>query len=136
MNLQPELFAKLKQCKICGRRLPESYENDVCPSCSSAELLREVKDFIRENVVNEYQVAEHFGIPVKMVKNWIREGRIEYRTKDDTTISGMHCQRCGATVTFGTLCPACLKLLNSNKGYGTTTSTGEANRMRFLDSDS
>ena len=37
-----------------------------------------MKDYIRENNVNEFQVAEHFGIPLSIVKRWMRELRIEY----------------------------------------------------------
>ena len=29
------------------------------------------------------QVAEHFGIPQKKVKAWIKEGRIEYKEDGD-----------------------------------------------------
>jgi predicted amidophosphoribosyltransferase len=46
----------------------------------------------------------------------------------------MHCQRCGAPVTFGTLCPQCLKLLNGNvKGYQVQQRSSTSERMRFLD---
>ena len=135
LNTQSGLFANYRQCGICGRRLPNTYNKELCPNCLSIQLLRDVKDFIRENDVNEYQVAEHFNIPVKMVKEWIREGRIEYKQNTDSgTIASMHCQRCGVPVTFGSLCPKCLKLLNGNgmKGYGQADRSGNE-KMRFLD---
>lgn len=137
LNTQRGLFENYRQCGICGKRLPNTYKEDYCPSCLSIQLLRDVKDFIRENDVNEYQVAEHFDIPIKMVKEWIREGRIEYKQNTENgTITGMHCQRCGAPVTFGSLCPKCLKLLNGNsmKGYGQADRSGNE-KMRFLDHD-
>ena len=50
---------------------------------------------------NEYEVAEHFHIPLRQIKEWIREGRIEYHEVNTaSTISGMHCQRCGAPVSL------------------------------------
>ncbi len=131
------LFENYRQCSICGKRLPDTYEGDYCPPCLNIKLLREVKDFIREHEVNEYQVAEHFDIPVKMVKEWIREGRIEYKKNTDNgTITSVHCQRCGGPVTFGSLCPKCLKLLNGNgtKGYG-QADRSKNEKMRFLDQD-
>ena len=109
MATEEGLFGKYKQCEFCGRPLPKNYEDTLCPHCKDNKLFRDVKEFIRSNQVNEYEVASHFGIPLKQVKSWIREGRIEYNTATATdTISGMHCQHCGAPVTFGSLCPKCL----------------------------
>ena len=105
---------KYKYCEFCGRTLPKHYEGTLCPTCQEAQLFRNVRDYIRANTVNEYEVAEHFHIPLRQIKEWIREGRIEYHEVDTaSTISGMHCQRCGAPVSFGTLCPNCLKLMNT-----------------------
>ena len=88
---------KYKYCEFCGRTLPKHYEGTLCPTCQEAQLFRNVRDYIRANTVNEYEVAEHFHIPLRQIKEWIREGRIEYREVDTaSTISGMHCQRCGA----------------------------------------
>lgn len=128
------LFENYRVCDICSKRLPLNYPDDTCPACTEANLLRDVKDYIRANDVNEYQVAEHFQIPLRKVKAWIREGRIEYRIRSsEETISGMHCQRCGGTVAFGTLCPKCLKEINSNiRGYHHAPDA-ENGRMRFLD---
>ena len=87
------------------------HEGTLCPTCQEAQLFRNVRDYIRANTVNEYEVAEHFHIPLRQIKEWIREGRIEYHEVNTaSTISGMHCQRCGAPVSFGTLCPNCLPL--------------------------
>lgn len=129
------LFNKYKYCEYCGRPLPIHYEDNLCPNCRDTQLFRDVKEYIRSNIVNEYEVADHFHIPLRQVKEWIREGRIEYREDDvAATRIGMHCQRCGAPVTFGALCPKCLKLLNSGSG----TAVGEMNdtRMRYLDTPS
>lgn len=135
-NERTGLFNNYKACAGCGKRLPDTYTEDYCPNCKSAKLLHDVKDFIRENDVNEYQVAEYFQIPVRVVKEWIREGRLEYRTNENGASFSMHCQRCGAPVTFGSVCPKCLKLMNgTGKGYGVNTNPSSNERMRFLDKD-
>ena len=122
MATQKSLFNNYKQCDICKRPLP-------------AKLFHQVKDYIRNNDVNEYQVAAHFHIPLHRVKVWIREGRIEYKTSpNDNTINGLHCQRCGAPVNFGALCPKCLKQVNSGKGYHVKKRNDDDDeKMRFLD---
>ena len=107
------MIENTKECKICHKLLSADYEGDVCPHCQEEDLFMRVKDYIRSNVVNEYMVADHFQISIKKVRNWIKEGRIEYVEKD-TQIVGTKCQRCGKPVSFGTLCPDCMRLMNYN----------------------
>ena len=67
-----------KYCEHCGQAIPRSAEFACCANCQETILFHEVKDYIRENNVNEFQVAEHFGIPLRLVKHWMHERRIEY----------------------------------------------------------
>lgn len=125
---------EFKECDICGRILPKRYDKSICPSCEENALFSQVKDYIRSNDVNEYQVANHFHIPLRQVKAWIREGRIEYKDGSNDRIMS-HCQKCGAPISFGSLCPKCLKLLNGNKGYavGNSAPSSGGGTMRFMD---
>lgn len=129
------LFDNYKLCPLCGKRLPHSYKEEYCPLCIDANLLNQVKDFIRENDVNEYQVADHFDIPVRHVKEWIREGRIEYRQTAQETINKIYCHICGAAVTFGTVCAKCLKQQNKEamRGFVANGPSNKSDRMHFLD---
>lgn len=136
MHNYKALFNNYKQCAVCKRPLPKDYKEDLCPHCLESQLFNEVKDYIRSNDVNEYEVAEHFSIPLRQVKAWIRDGRIEYKQNETNKIAGLHCQRCGAPVTFGTLCPKCLKLMNGHKGYsGGYTAGTDGDRMHYLDKE-
>ena len=58
-----QLFDNIKECKSCKRPLPPDYDEDLCPRCKEIQLFHDVKDYIRANDVNEYEVAEHFQIP-------------------------------------------------------------------------
>ena len=78
MLTEKNISDKYKYCEFCGRTLPKHYEGTLCPTCQEAQLFRNVRDYIRANTVNEYEVAEHFHIPLRQIKEWIREGRIEY----------------------------------------------------------
>ena len=93
MEQPQDLFGNYKYCEECKRPLPLTYKENLCPSCIEQKLFREVKEYIRENDVNEYDVAQHFHIPHMQVKKWIREGRIEYKDDHLNTIT-MHCTRC------------------------------------------
>ena len=108
MEQPQDLFGNYKYCEECKRPLPLTYKENLCPSCIEQKLFREVKEYIRENDVNEYDVAQHFHIPHMQVKKWIREGRIEYKDDHLNTIT-MHCTRCGAPISFGTLCAKCMR---------------------------
>lgn len=132
-----DIPSNFKFCEFCGKPLPLSYKETYCPNCKENMLFREVKEYIRNNIVNEYQVADHFDIPLRMVKNWIREGRIEYREvpAGQAAIASLHCMRCGAPVTFGTMCAKCLKLLNSGMhGYDSGKPMDDS-KIRYLDVD-
>ena len=120
-----------KICKDCHRMLPKDCTDEVCPACKERELFSKVKDFIRENDVTEFDVADHFEIPLHKVKSWIREGRIQYKELHTPTIESLHCQQCGEPIAFGTLCPKCQRKLSSS-GSVTIPSSSHDNRFRYL----
>lgn len=125
----------IKECANCHKVLPADYAYNICPKCKEDELFSRVKDYIRTHEVNEYMVANEFQIPLHKVRGWIKEGRIEYVDKD-TRIVGTKCQRCGKPVTFGMLCPDCMRLLNySNKKIQIVSDQDrkDAGKMRFLE---
>ena len=123
-------------CKYCGGMLPRNSNSEYCRTCQEILLFHEVKEFIRSHDVNEYQVADFFGLPLRVVKSWIKEGRIEYKempSGEKTLNNKLVCEACGTPVTFGTLCRKCLKLFNQDmKGYGMQSLSREE-RMHFLD---
>ena len=126
------LFANdIKVCKECRRDLQPNYQEDICPACKERLLFSRVKDYIRENDVNEFQVAQHFEIPLFKVKGWIREGRIQYKELQTPTVEALHCKECGEPISFGFLCSKCLRKANIS-GNATFISKEEEERIRFL----
>ena len=77
-ELQRKQSINHKYCEHCGQPIPRSSEFACCAHCQETILFHEVKTYIRENNVNEFQVAERFGIPLRIVKHWMKEKRIEY----------------------------------------------------------
>lgn len=71
--------SKVKYCEHCGKPITFSSEFACCYSCQDTILFGKVKEYIRNNNVTEIQVAKHFGIPLRVVKQWIHEERIDYR---------------------------------------------------------
>lgn len=77
-ELEQKPSARYKYCEHCGQAIPRSSQMSFCANCQETILFQEVREFIRENNVNEFQVAEHFNLPLSVVKHWMRERRIEY----------------------------------------------------------
>lgn len=108
MKVEPREDDKRKTCSQCGRYLDILYPKDLCPICEEMNLFSEVKEYIRSNDVKEMDVVDHFGIPLRKVREWIREGRIQYKGFDEKTIAPLHCKICGKPIEFGTICSECL----------------------------
>ena len=130
MGKAQHLFQNIKYCTVCHRPLPMDYEKDACPGCEENELFNRVKEFIRSKDVTEFQVAEEFDIPIRKVKNWIKEGRIEYKERPEK-IQSLHCISCGEPIAFGSYCQKCYKLKHTAKG-GVAAQKGD-DKMRFLE---
>ena len=108
MEQPQDLFGNYKYCEECKRPLPLTYKENLCPSCIEQKLFREVKEYIRENDVNEYDVAQHFHIP------------------------HMHCTRCGAPIAFGTLCAKCMRQKDVSIHSSAREDISDS-RMRFIE---
>lgn len=133
MNLKKDEYSRYKSCSMCGRQLPIDYEKDYCPACEDDVLFKEVREYIRTHEVTEFELAEIFNISQNKVRRWIKEGRIEYVTGENKMMN-TRCQRCGIPVSFGTLCPDCMRVMNGSKevSYISFGLKKDRNRMRFL----
>ena len=131
-----DAFQDIKYCNICHRPLPMEYKENLCPVCKEEELFSQAWEYIRVNNVNEHDVAEHFDISVRQVKNWIWEGRIEYKTNQPVKMTPIHCVSCGASIAFGSYCQTCYKLMNTPKATYVKDLQDMENRMRYVEPDS
>ncbi len=123
---------EIRICSECHCHLPKDYTDEVCPTCKERLLFSKVKDFIRENDVTEFDVAEEFQIPRSRVRGWIREGRIQYKElQHEEKMETLHCQQCGEAIAFGSLCSKCLRKSNIS-GNAIFSSQEEEERFRFL----
>ena len=127
-------FESYSYCKECRNLLPQDYEFELCPQCIEQRLFREVRDYIRQNTVTEYDVAEEFQIPVRRVKAWIKEGRIQYQEAPEKKFIGSRCARCGELIVIGTFCQSCMQYMRSPKArLKTEFEEIDASKMHFLD---
>ncbi len=135
MRKEAKLFGELnKFCEWCNCPIDIDSESDLCPNCQASMEFRKVREYVREHNVNEFQLAEAFGIPLRQVKQWIREGRLEYR-EFEKKIVNLHCQQCGKSIQFGSLCPECNRALYGVQGGFETLKLGSHvdEKIRFYD---
>ena len=140
LKLHKEEGPKPRICINCGRRLLRDIEGNLCPRWAEQELFCEVRDYIRANDVKDYEVAEHFNLPLSKVKEWIKQGRIQY--KDDPSmkqiIMGNYCQVCGKPTSFGTICSQCMRDKRRSEQIGVAIGNPKANgdnKMHFMEDD-
>jgi len=117
-------------CESCGKQLPANSKEPICWLCKDQELFEEVKEYIRNNDVREYEIATKFNIPVSHVRKWIREGRIQYKESETTKLS-TNCMICGVPILFGTMCTKCLKA-QTHSGSQSPLKVSEPGNMWFL----
>ena len=115
MEVSGKLFQENKFCAWCHCPIPIDSETEFCKNCEASMQFREIREYVREPDVNEFQLAETFGIPLRQVKQWIREGRLEYK-EIMNTVTSLHCQRCGKSIQFGNFCPECNRAEYGVKG--------------------
>ncbi|WP_051201120.1 hypothetical protein [Butyrivibrio sp. XPD2002] len=137
LKLHKDNEPQTRVCLNCGRRLLKDSKKNLCPKCAEQELFCDVRDYIRANDVKDYQVAEHFNLPLSKVKEWIKQGRIQY--KDDPSmkqiIMGNYCQVCGTPTNFGTICPQCMRDKKRAEQIGVAIAQPKAagdNKMQFM----
>lgn len=131
MEASDKLFQGSKFCAWCHCPIPIDSETEFCENCAESMTFREIREYVREHDVNEFQLAEAFGIPLRRVKQWIREGRLEYKDLLNTVVN-LHCQRCGKAIQFGNFCPECNRAEYGVKGGFDALKANDADeQMRF-----
>lgn len=101
-------------CVNCGVTYMIRLSRPICPSCYEEVLFADVRKFIQDNDVTEFEVANKFNIPIRLVKKWIRQGRVSYK-ENKLSPARNKCRTCGTAINFGNYCCDCLKLLTTNE---------------------
>jgi RNA polymerase subunit RPABC4/transcription elongation factor Spt4 len=126
------LFSNYRTCSICGKLLEEEHEKEICQGCEETELFLEVKDYIRDNDVNLQMVAEKFHIPKAKVRDWLQNGRIQYKEPPQKKRIGSSCHRCGRDISEGEYCWTCETIMCRMSTVLTGKRQSEGSRMYFL----
>ncbi len=100
-----------RKCPSCGGIF--SYMGKpMCSKCikKNDEDYTKVRKYIYEHPNSHIdEVSEETDVPVKTIKQFLREGRLEMRNADGSLI----CEKCGAAITKGAICDKCKNELTS-----------------------
>lgn len=107
VELFTEKYSSECVCRNCGTLFLARRSKVLCKNCYEAALFAQVKKYIQQNEVTEFEVANYFRIPLRLVKKWIREGRIDYKEHNlarPTNIAAPVAHRLALEITVPTAC--------------------------------
>ena len=135
----------VRSCRKCGRLFNYISGYQICPACREALEVKfqEVKEYVREHRgVGINEVAEACDVDPNMIRQWLREDRLELA--EDSGIM-LACESCGGLIRSGRYCDKCKSnlvngfnsVLQGRKPTEPTISIQRSKdaRMRFLSDD-
>lgn len=134
---------EVRSCRSCGK-LYNYLGNTTpfCPVCMKQleEKFEICKNYIYDNPGSNIQmVSDATEIPVKTIKQWVREERLSFAEGSSV---GIECESCGAPILTGRYCDKCkAETLNGMMNAGRRPvkenprekDRRESAKMRFLD---
>lgn len=69
VELFTEKYSSECVCRNCGTLFLARRSKVLCKNCYEAALFAQVKKYIQQNEVTEFEVANYFRIPLRLVKN-------------------------------------------------------------------
>jgi ribosomal protein L32 len=121
---------ELMNCYSCKKLFTYITGEKLCPSCRSVleEKYKLVKQYIEENPSSAATVvAEDCEVPVKQIKKWVRENKLEFA---DDSLAGIECERCGKQIHNGRFCKDCAGGLEAAMKTGVWMVTPTATQRR------
>ncbi|WP_313134162.1 hypothetical protein [Anaerocolumna sp.] len=145
-NYQRNSNGEIRTCVRCGKIFQYfGIGRCYCPSCKKQddEAFKRVKAYIYEHgTATVMEVAEKTGVPVRYIKLYLKDSRIEIPENSPIFIQ---CERCGVNIRSGRLCPSCASELTNemrvemdfnNEQVGEIPKKYSGGKMRFLDKNS
>lgn len=106
----------VRNCRKCGKLFNYIAGAPVCPACKDAleKKFQEVKKYVQDNKgVTIHDVVESCEVDAQQVRQWVKEERLEF---SDGGVTGITCEKCGATIATGRFCQKCKNEMTENLG--------------------
>ncbi len=103
-----------KVCVRCGRMFTYlGFGHYYCPLCKERDMedFAKVKDYIyNHGTAPALEVSEQTGVGLKIIEQYLREGRLEIPENSPIFIK---CEKCATNIRSGRLCPNCATSLSN-----------------------
>lgn len=103
-----------KVCVRCSRMFTYlGFGHFYCPACKEKDMedFTRVKEYIYENgVASALEVSENTGVNLKIIEQYLKEGRLEIPEGSPIFIK---CEMCSIDIRSGRLCPSCAVSLSN-----------------------
>lgn len=124
-------FNKVKECSKCKSLMRYAFgEIFVCDFCGETEYTEfgKVRDFLELNgPKTATEISDGTGVPLSVINDFLREGRIEIPDGSDSYIK---CEGCGADIRYGRFCSACAQK-NSKSDTKAILNVGVGERPKY-----
>lgn len=104
----------VRNCRKCGKLFNYVAGVPVCPACKDEleKKFQEVKKYVQDNRgVTIHDVVENCEVDAQQVRQWVREERLEFSGEG---VTGITCEKCGATIATGRFCQKCKNEMTEN----------------------
>lgn len=104
----------VRNCRKCGKLFNYVTGVPVCPACKDEleKKFQEVKKYVQDNRgVTIHDVVENCEVDAQQVRQWVREERLEFSGEG---VTGITCEKCGATIATGRFCQKCKNEMTEN----------------------
>ena len=96
-------------CERCGKVIDENLRS-LCPSCAIQEDIEfsNIRDYLDANPgATVLQLSTDLDIPIKNIKRYLRESRLQVVERDTRNNEFLTCIKCGNPITTGYYCFSC-----------------------------
>ena len=125
---------EIKSCRSCKKLFQYISGDVVCPNCRKLveEDFKKVKEYIWTNKGCTIQeVSEACEVSPKMIKYWLREGRLELESPSVE----LTCDKCNKPISSGKMCSKCtaelqnvlMQFTKTVKGVSVTPTSNKVN---------
>lgn len=101
-------------CEHCGKVFNSNGFFKVCPGCMERDEndFTKIKEYLYERPCSKiFEVANDLNMPVKKIKRYLRENRLEIIEKNNHFL---FCEMCGKPIRSGKYCDECYREFHRN----------------------
>lgn len=128
----------MKECLRCKKVITDNTIRDYCDTCYEIYegIFDKIRNYLNDNpLATAFEVAEYTGVDHKIIKAFVKEGRLIEVETESVNVS---CKRCDTLILskYHEYCPKCektlFKELNGLKGYFIRTENAKMHHKKML----